>query len=242
MRPGTRLAGEFSEASIRALRAGFSLGWKRLPPRTLGLTAVFGAALAVMVGAVERRAGSLGAVDRSLTGTFGLVIPLVTFTVVFRGSGQTNLGDGLWTLARYGLSRRVLAMGTVVTLTLASSSLAALFGILAVVSAGGHSLAELSGDALTSAWIGALTSAAYVGWFATFATFGRRGGARIVPLLADYATSGSTFAFAAVFPRMHAVNLLGGPSPMSASQSSSAIFLAASAVTLDLIASARCGR
>jgi hypothetical protein len=214
----------------------------RLRPRPVAWAALFGSALVLVVAFVERNAGPMGAVDRCLTGTFGVVIPLVTFVVVFEASARTNLAESVWTLARHGLSRRALALGELLAMTLTSAALAALLAILAVVLAGGQKLPAVLGDALTSAWIGALTSAAYVGWLAAFATIGRRGEGRVVPLLVEYAMSGSTLMFAAVFPRVHAVNLLGGPAPLSLPQGASAGFLAVAAVLLDLIAAVRCGR
>ena len=90
-----------------------------------------------------------------------MVVPLVSFAIVLRASARTNLGNYLWTLARFGLPRRALALGAIAAMTVASGTLSAVFGALAVLSTGGHPLAELSADALTSASIGALTSAAY---------------------------------------------------------------------------------
>jgi hypothetical protein len=229
---------------LRALRGGYALAWARLRPRALAMAALFGTALVLMVGLVERRAGPIGAVDRCLSGTFGVVLPIVTFGIVLEGSARTNLAESVWSLARHGVSRRAVALGAILAMTMASAAFAALFAILSIVFAGGVQapLGLVLADALTSARIGVLASTAYVGWFAVFATFGRRGQGRVVPLLLDYALRGSALSLAVLFPRAHALNLLGGRAPLSMSQEASAAFLAVTAVTLDLIAAARCGR
>jgi hypothetical protein len=97
-----------------------------------------------------------------------------------------------------------------------------------------------AGDAFTSAWIAALTGAAYAGWFALGATFGRRGGGRWLPLLADFAIGGSLGLAGAVLPRANALSLLGGAAPLGMVQASSSVILGASAVVLAGLAGLRC--
>ncbi len=80
-------------------------------------------------------------------------------------------------------------------------------------------------DLLVSGWIGALTGAAYAGWFSLGATFFRRGVGRFVPLAVDLLLGGSAGVIGALLPRGNAVNLLGGPSPLGLGQPASAALL-----------------
>jgi hypothetical protein len=223
-----------------ALGIGFAMGWARIRRRGTLVSAVLGAALVVTAGIIERRVSSAGAVDRALAATFNLVVPLVSFAIAAEASGRGNLRDGVWPAARYGVARRDVALGTMGAALVAAAALGAAFGALAVLVAHGAGNPALGGDALTSAWIAALTAAAYTGWFALGATFGRRGGGRWAPLVVDFVIGGSTGVAGAILPRAHAANLLGGPAPLGLPQASSSALLAASAVVLTGLAALRC--
>jgi hypothetical protein len=155
-------------------------------------------------------------------------------------SARGNLRDAVWAAARYGVPRRDVALGALAAAALAAASLGALFAGAAVVVAHGAASPPLGRDALTSAWVAALTAAAYTGWFSAGATFGRRGNGRWAPLLADFVLGGSTGLAGAILPRAHAVSLLGGAAPLELPQTSSSLILGASAVALAALAALRC--
>jgi hypothetical protein len=224
-----------------ALAIGFAMGRARILRRPTALSMVVGAALVVVSGLIERRVGSAGSVDRALAGTFNVVVPLVSFGVAAEVSGRGNLRDSMWAAGRYGVPRRDVALGALGAAALAAAALGALFAVLAVAVAHGPTSPPLARDALASAWIAALTAAAYTGWFSAGATFGRRGGGRWVPLLADFVLGGSTGLAGAILPRAHAVSLLGGAAPLELPQASSSLILGASAVVLAAVAALRCG-
>lgn len=223
-----------------AIGVGFAAARARLLRRPAALSALLGAALVVVSGLVEHRAGSSGAADRALSATFRLVIPLVCFGLAAEATGRGNLRDGAWPAARYGARCRDVALGSIASAVLFSAVLSALFAVLAVLVAGGGGALSTGYDAFTSAWIAALTAAAYVGWFSLGATFGKRGGGRWVPLVADFVLGGGAGFSGAILPRGHALNLLGIAAPMGLPQGASSAILAGSAVVLCLLAAVRC--
>ena len=219
---------------------GFAVGRERVLRRPTAVSAVVGAALVVVAGLIERRVGVAGAVDRTLVATFNVVIPLVSFGVAAQVSARSNLRQSLWSLARYGVARGDAALGALGAALAVSAVLAAAFAVLAVGLAHGAGNPPLVHDMLTSGWIAALTGAAYTGWFAAGATFGRHGGGRWLPLLLDFTVGGSAGLAGAVFPRANAASLLGGAAPLGLPQASSSALLAASAVALTALAAIRC--
>jgi hypothetical protein len=223
-----------------AILLGASAARARVLRRPTALAALLGVALIVVATVIERRAGSAGAVDRVLGGTFRVIVPLVTFGVTAAATGHDRLRDAVWPLARYGASRRDLALGTILFAIAASSVLAALFAVVSVVLAHSPSEPPLLRDAFQSAWIGALTASAYAAWFSFGAVFWKRGRGRWIPLLLDLLFGASTGLLGAVFPRGNAQSLLGGAAPLHLSQPSSSLALALSALALTLLASLLC--
>ena len=223
-----------------AVAIGIAMGRERVLARSTALSALLGAALVVVSGLIERRVGSAGAVDRALAGTFNVVVPLVSFGVAAQASGRGNLRDAAWAAARFGVARRDVALGAILVALAASAALGAAFAVLAVAVAHAPGNPPLAHDAVTSAWIAALTAAAYTGWFSAGATFGKRGGGRWVPLLADFVLGGSTGLVGAILPRANATSLLGGAAPLGMAQASSSIILVVSAVVLTGVAALRC--
>jgi hypothetical protein len=223
-----------------ALAIGLAIGRARVLQRPTALTALLGAALVVVSGIIERRVGSAGAVDRALAATFNVVVPLTSFAVAAEVSGRGDLRAAAWAAARFGVARRDVALGAIGAAALASATLGAGFAALAVLVAHAEGNAPLLHDLFTSAWIAALTAAAYTAWFTAGATFGRRGGGRWVPLVADFVLGGSTGLAGAILPRAHATSLLGGAAPLGLSQASSSAVLAVSVVVLASLAAFRC--
>jgi hypothetical protein len=222
-----------------ALWAGAAMTRQRLLRRPSVLLAVLGLALAVVGALIERRAGEAGAVDRALAGTFRLVIPLVTFGVVGMATGRGRLREAAWPAARFGLSRRDVTLGIVAATCAAAAALGALLALVSVVSAYAPGGEPLVSDALISAFVGALTGAAYAGWLAFGSTFFRRGGGLWAVLAADFLLGASTGPAGAVFPRGHAQNLLGGAPPLGLPQPASTAALLAIAIVLGLAAALR---
>ncbi|MEO7331304.1 MAG: hypothetical protein ABI193_22200 [Minicystis sp.] len=222
------------------LRAGAILARDRLLRRPTALTVLLGAALVLVGAMIEVRVGSAGAVDRALAGTFRLVIPLVCFALAAEAGGRGNLREGLWPLARYGLNRRDLALGVLLVTLAASALVAALFAATSVLLAHAPSSPPLFIDTFQSAWIGALTGLAAAAWLGLAGTFGKRGWARFLPVLADFLLGGSTSFVAALFPHAHAVNLLGGTAPLHLSQPQSSAILLLMTLVLSALTVLRC--
>ena len=223
-----------------AIRLGASAARARIFRRSTALAALLGLALIVVSTVIERRAGSAGAVFRVLRSTSGLILPLVTFAVTAAATGHDRLREAVWPLARYGASRRDIALGTVLAAVAASAALATLFAVVSVVLAHGPGEPPLLRDAFQSAWIGALAASAYAAWFSFGAVFLRRGRGRWIPLVLDLLFGASTGLLGAVFPRGSAANLLGGAAALQLSQPASSAVLAVSTVLLTLLASLLC--
>jgi hypothetical protein len=78
------------------------------------------------------------------------------------------------------------------------------------------------GDAVASAYAGVLGGTAYGSWFALGASFGKRGGGRLVCLALDWVVGATDGAGALLTPRGHVRNLFGGSPPLNLSGRASA--------------------
>lgn len=221
-----------------AVRIGVDLARARIVRRSALITALLGAGLVVVSATIERRVTTAGAVDRTLAATFTLVVPLVSFAIAAQATGRARLDEAAWSVARYGVARRDVALGMIAGAAIASGAICAALGALAVILAGAGA-APVAHDALTSAWIAALTAAAYTSWFSLGATFGKRGGGRWAPLVLDFAIGGTTGVAGAILPRANAMSLLGGVAPLHMTQASSSVILGASALVLAGVAALR---
>lgn len=231
---------ERSATALLAVRLGVELALSRLRARRPLLALGLGVALAVAAAVIEVAFGSSGAVDRALLATFRLVTPLTIFALAADAADRTALREAAWPAARFGASSHHVALGIALAALLSSAVVGALLAVVVVAIAHGPGAAPFARDVLISGWIGALTGAAYAGWFSLGATFLRRGRGRFVPLVADFLLGGSAGVVGALMPRGNAVNLLGGPSPLGLGQSASAGLLALSALVLAFAAAARC--
>ena len=168
-----------------------------------------------LVAVAEKHAGLFGAADRALEGkVFGAILPLALFSVSARVFERTRLDAAAHPLARFGASRRAVGLGLIVASMLVCALLSAVVAASTAIVAHDPSAPPRAVDALTSAWIGGITGAAYAALFAFGSTFGARGGGRYWALFADF-IMGSTGGFAALLvPRAHAQNLLGGAPPL----------------------------
>jgi hypothetical protein len=227
---------------LRGVSLGARLALERLRHRRAAAALVLAAALAVAGALIEAEAGSLGAVDRALAATFRLVVPLLTLALVRRAATSDGLGAGAFPLARFGLPRYAVALGTAGAAALAAAAASAGLAALTVAFARSPASPPLLPDLLLCAWIGAVTALAYTAWIAFGSTF-FRGRGRWVPVIADFLVGGSTGLAAALLPRAHASSLLGlshGPLSLSPPASFAALFLMTA--LLLVAAAARTGR
>src|SRR5262245_15750797 len=143
-------------------------------------------------------------------------------------------------LARFGLSRRAVALGLVAASMVAGAIVAAVAAAITAGAAHDPSAPALAFDLYTSAWIGALTACAYAGLFALGATFGARGGGRYWAFGFDILFGGTGGVAALFAPRAHAQNLLGGEPPLLLGQPASVALLVVIAAGFTSLALARC--
>lgn len=220
---------------------GCNTGLARLTqPRPLFATA---AALGIVaITAVsERRAALFGAASRTLEGeVFGFILPIALVLASRRALEPKRLDLAATPLARFGPSRRGVALGLVAASMVGAALLAASSGALAAVLAHDPTAPALTLDAASCAWIGALGGAAYAALFALGSTFGATGSGRWWALAADFLLGGTSGIGALLAPRAHLQNLLGGEPPMLLGQSLSAASLAAMTVAFTVLALLRC--
>ena len=225
--------------------SGLALGWNAAIARLMQARPLFASAAALALVAVvalsERRAGLFGAANRTLEGeVFGLILPVALVLASRRALEPTRLDLAATPLARFGPSRRAVALGLVVASMMGAALLAASAGTLAAVLAHDPTAPALKLDAASCAWIGALGGAAYAALFALGSTFGWTGAGRWWALAADFLLGGTSGIGALLAPRAHLQNLLGGEPPMLLGQSASAASLAAMTLVFTVLALLRC--
>ncbi|MGK4005946.1 hypothetical protein WMF31_25215 [Sorangium sp. So ce1036] len=225
--------------ALLAVRLGMEMAGSRLRARRPLLSLGLGLSLAIAAAVIEVSFGSSGAVDRALLATFRLILPLTLFALAADAARRTTLRDAAWPAARFGAPSHHVALGIALATALAGALVGALLALAVVVIARSPGDAPFVRDVLISGWVGALTGAAYAGWFSFGATFLRHGRGRFVLLAADFLLGGSAGVAGALLPRGHAVNLLGGPAPLGLGQPASAGLLALSALFLVLASAAR---
>jgi hypothetical protein len=206
------------------------------------LAAALSALVAIaLVALSEKRAALFGAANRVLEGeVFGLILPIALVLASRRALDPVRLDMAATPLARFGSSRRSVALGLVVASMIGAAILAATGAAAAAAVAHDPTAPALRIDVLSSAWIGALGATAYAAIFAFGATFGVTGSGRWWALAADFLLGSSSGVGALFAPRAHVQNLLGGEPPMLLSQHLSAASLGAIAVVFTLFALLRC--
>jgi hypothetical protein len=209
------------------VRLGFVTAAQRLQSRATLLLVVLSLALVISGGIIERHVTMSRAVDRSLSSTFRLVLPLYCFAIATAACHRLGLREAAWSVARFGAARRDVALGIILSVVAWSTLGGVVLSIAAVLSAYGSSSRPLLIELFSSGWIGGLVAAAYASWFAVGSTFFDRGRGRWVPLVLDFFLGSGTGAIAAFFPRSHARGLLGdiGPTHFSQPQSCVALFV-----------------
>jgi hypothetical protein len=142
-------------------------------------------------------------------------------------------------MARFGSSRRAIALGLIAASMLTGAVLAALGGAIIAIVAHDASAPPAPIDALTCTWIGVLAGSAYAAMFALGATFGARGGGRFWALVLDFVLAGTGTFAAVLVPHPHARNLLGGEPPLLFTQPLSMVSLLVLAAGFTALAIAR---
>ncbi len=200
-------------------------------------------ALGLAMAAVARSEAAPNGADHVLVGAFGaFVVPLLAYAVVGGAIGGGSLRASIAPTVAFGASPARSAAVTVAFAGLVAAGLCA--GLGAVVAAVAHGVDDppLARDALVSAYAGALGGAAYAALFAMGASFGRRGGGRLLLLVADGLLGANSTALALLTPRGHLRNVLGGAPPWGLGERGSAIALAALTLLFALIAVRRTRR
>lgn len=229
--------------SASGLVLGCSSGLARITRLRPLIAAALGLAVVGVVAISEQRAALFGAASRTLEGeVFGLILPIALVLASRRALEPTRLDLAAIPLARFGPSRRTVALGLVVASMIGAVLLAASAGALAAVLAHDPTAPSVKLDAVSCAWIGALGATAYAALFALGATFGSSGAGRWWALAGDFLLGSTSGVGALLAPRAHIQNLLGGEPPMLLGQSASAASLAAMAVAFTVLALLRCPR
>lgn len=221
----------------------------RVPATRLGRTprawlpllgwVLVGVAMAVMARSERAPNGA----DHVLVGAFGaLVVPLLAYAAVAAAVGGQSLIASVAPMVTFGASPWRAASVTVAFAVLTAALPAALLGALVAGVAHGVDDPPAARDALVSAYAGALGAAAYAGYFALGASFGKRGGGRAVLLVLDWVLGSNRTALALITPRGHLRNLLGGTPPYGLGERSSALALVAIAAACALVAIRRARR
>jgi succinate dehydrogenase hydrophobic anchor subunit len=207
----------------------------RGPRAWLGVAAWGALAFAFAVAARER--GSAHGADHVLIDTYGaLALPLLSYVIVGAALASQSLRASTAALVAFG-AQPVHAAAAAVAVAAASCAVVGAL-VAAAVAALAHGSADPPRwlDAAASAYVGALGGAAYAGWFALGASFGRRGGGRVLLLVLDWVLGATGGAGALATPRGHVRNLLGGAAPMDLSQRASAAALLLLAITWAAVA------
>jgi hypothetical protein len=220
---------------------GCASGLMRLTQRRALVAGASGLGIVALVAVAEKRAALYGAASRVLENeVFGLILPIALVLASRRALDPTRLDVAAMPLARFGPSRRTVALGLVLASMIGAALLAASAAALAAVLAHDPTAPAIRLDAFSSAWIGALGGTAYAAFFAFGATYGSQGGGRWWGLAADFLLGSTSGVGALLAPRAHIENLLGGQPPMLLSQPASAACLAAIGVAFTLLALLRC--
>jgi len=225
---------------LAGVSLGVLVGVRRLATRGASLSALLALALAIAGGLIERRVTTAGAVDRSLAATFRVVVPLFCFALAARVADRSSLRDASWSVARFGVARRDVALGIGASLVLVAAVSGAFLAVVAVAVAQSPAAPPFVRDAFTSGWIGGLVAAAYAGWFALGSTFFARGRGRAVVLVLDFILGSGAGLFAAALPRAHGRGLFGAEGPLALSQPASSAALVVMAMLLPALAALRC--
>jgi hypothetical protein len=175
----------------------------------------------------ERHANATTAASNALRGAgFGLAIPLAVLSLVTVALARTRLEEAVDGVAILGGNRRAAVVGALAATSLIAALLGTVIATTTAMIAHNQIHGAMLSDAWTAAWIGGLTGAVYAFYFGAFSSVGKRGGGRIVGLLGDLILGPLTGTAAVLFPRAHALNLLGAAPVLELPQLASTAILA----------------
>lgn len=223
---------------MSAVLAGARLALGRLLRPRVAVGVALALAAVALGAALERRISAARAADHALTGVaFGLALPLLAYGAWVQVTVRSRLDRSLWELGRWGTPRRRTAVGLLAATSLWLGICGAVLACAAVLIGRAVGDPALARDLYTSGWIGLLGGVAYGCWFGCAATFGPRGGGRLLALLADWVLGSGASVLAMPWPRGHLRNLLGAQPVLHMSQGAAlaavgVLGLAAAAVAL----------
>jgi hypothetical protein len=213
-----------------AVLSGARLAAERVGARFAGVTAVFSMAGVALVAILERRGTPLRAADHTLLGAvFGIAIPLVAYATVSH-AGREGFAGVLDGVARWGPSRRHVAVGFLLALGGFAALLSAVLTVTGVTLARGLADPAWAADCATSLRIALLGGAAYTSFFALGLPFSRRRLWAFALLAGDWVLGSTTSAVSAPWPRSHLRNLLGAEPVLGMTQGQGFLVLAAVSV------------
>lgn len=227
------------------MTSGLVLGCSNALARLASMRSLLAGGSALVVVAIaaisEKRSALFGATSRVLEGeVFGLILPIAIVLASRRALEPLRLDLAATPIARFGPSRRAVALGLVAASMIGAAILASSAAAAASALAHDPTAPMLRADVLSCAWIGALGACAYAALFALGATFGITGAGRWWALAADFFFGGMSGVGAIFVPRAHLQNLLGGEPPLLLAQPASAACLGAMAIVFTAIALWRC--
>ncbi len=194
-------------------------------------------ALAFVFAMAARERGSAHGADHVLIDTYGaLALPLLAYVIVGATLASQSLRASTAPVVAFGAPPARAAAAAIGVAALGCAVVGAV--VAAAVAMLAHGIADPPRwhDAAVSAYVGGLGGAAYAAWFVLGASFGKRGGGRVVMLLVDWVLGASGGAAALATPRGHVRNLFGGMPPMDLSQRASAAALAVLTLACALVA------
>ena len=186
------------------------------------------AALGVAMALLARSEHAPNGADHVLVGAFGAyVVPLLAYAIVGGALGGGSLRASVAPTVAFGAPPARSAAVTVGFVVLIAAGKCAVLGAALAALAHGVDDPPVARDVLASAYAGALGGAAYAALFALGASFGRRGGGRMVLLVTDWVLGANSTALALLTPRGNLRNVLGGAPPWGLGERGSAIALLA---------------
>jgi hypothetical protein len=204
---------------VNAFVAGARLALRRLYRPRVAVSVVVALVVVALGAMLERRISLSRASDHALTGVaFGLALPLLAYALLSEVTGGARLDRSLWELGRWGASRRTSALGLLAATGVWLGGCGAVLACAAVLIGRAAVGPGLARDLYTSGWIGLLGGFAYAWVFGCAASFGSKGGGRVVALLADWVLGSGATALAVPWPRGHLRNLLGAEPILHMSQ------------------------
>ena len=197
-------------------------------------------ALAFAFAMAAHKRGSTHGADHVLIDTYGsLALPLLSYVIVGAALASQSLRSSTAPLVAFGAQPMRAAAAAIAVAAASCALVGALVAAGVAVIAHGVADPPRWHDAAASAYVGALGGAAYAAWFSLGASFGRRGGGRVLLLIVDWVLGATGGAGALATPRGHVRNLLGGAAPMDLSQRTSAAALLLLAITWAALATRR---